>query len=689
MAFHFFTGENSINNTQLSEMAFGSLPDVGNFERYNLENKFSVVANAPVFAITKSLLVVVEDPNNTLLLNIALLPIESNYTAGFPIKFFIYRGVLKSSLIAGGENIKAPDNSWGSNNVLDIIKDLQDKINDDIGSDDTAKSSSLGIDFGGLSNDTILESIFFDELDDFHPLIVPKGCQIGKFAGGVNLAGVEIILDKIGDEATLGSLKSSNHVLEIQKIILTDLNEKERLKLQFKNRLAKESVLAYMDITAFYGSCENQGIRVSGVSNNTDYLNSFHNNKSVYIDIRDERGFSYNHFFKLADTIDVGFYDGNGDDLIYTLTDYYQGWPILKLDNLSYATSKEYFYIKLPILIGMPVNANIITSFTKKVSFGKSKRNVRYRLINEQAKNGDISLKESEPIRLKNWDDGNANLGANYFLLKLDRIKDMDSSQVLSPVWNSFFSLKMNPIFSLNNIEDGEFRIKTYASINAPLLTNSSSDEIFYPTIGIAADKSHITFFSFYRDSVHRNFRKNDFQSPKIIDTGKFNYAFDSNELNYQNTEQTVGFLYQITKSDKVKNYKLSQYNFTDTDNQIQDVKFLKFLKTGNANISDGFFDDFEAITLTHDEYNQLLTIQNVTVPNQDFITEHPLYIRSKGIKKFDYDKFSYLEATISLGISKIYGDNTSNSYDFDLLEYPNDITVNGEEIKLTTVIPN
>ena len=546
MAFHFFTNEGSISGLQTSDMAFGSLPDQGAIERYNLENKFSVAANAPAFSITKSLVLAVEDTSNPSLLNFALLPLGSNFTAGFPVKFFIYRGILKSSLIDGSDNIKQPDGSWDSENILEIIHSIQEKINEDTGTTETAQATSLGIDFGSTPSDTVLEAILFDELDDFHPLIVPKGCQIGKFAGGSNLAGMEVVLDKIGDEATLGLLKSSDHIFQIPKLNTSGLSNKEKLKQEFFNRQKKESVLAYMDITAFYGSCENQGIRVSGVSSGIDYLDPFFNKKCVYIDIRDERGYSYNHFFRLNDSIDLGFYDGNGNDPVYVSTDYYQDWPILKLDDRTYATSKEYFYIRLPIFIGMPEVANILTSFTKKVSVGKSRRNIRYKLLNELGRDGEISLQKSDAIRLKNWDYSDNSLGANYFLLKLDKIEATNRAEVLSPAWNSFFSLDMNPIFSLDDIEDGEFRVKTYASINSPLIAVNSGDEVYYPTIGIAVDKSHVTFFSFYRESAHRMFRRRDFQSLKIIDTGKFNYAFDAGTLNYQNSDQSIGFLYQV-----------------------------------------------------------------------------------------------------------------------------------------------
>ena len=118
---HFFTNENSIQSNQLAEQAFGELNDVGTTERYNLENKFSIVADAPVYAITKSLVLAIPASNNPLLLNIALLPLNT-YTSGFPIKMFIYRGIKKSSLINNAGKIESNFTSWSADNILKVIK---------------------------------------------------------------------------------------------------------------------------------------------------------------------------------------------------------------------------------------------------------------------------------------------------------------------------------------------------------------------------------------------------------------------------------------------------------------------------------------------------------------------------------------------------------------------------------------
>ncbi|WP_460836688.1 hypothetical protein, partial [Massilia agri] len=125
----------------------------------------------------------------------------------------------------------------------------------------------------------------------------------------------------IGYEPTLKLLMASSHSLEIPKLVIdSGLNEVEKLKLKFNNRFKKEEILSYLDITAFYGATKNQGLRVKGADNGNDFLSRFYNKNTVYIDIRDDWGFSYNHFFKFKDELNVGFYsaDSNVKDPVYS-----------------------------------------------------------------------------------------------------------------------------------------------------------------------------------------------------------------------------------------------------------------------------------------------------------------------------------------------------------------------------------
>ncbi|MEL6534211.1 MAG: hypothetical protein AAFQ98_02305, partial [Bacteroidota bacterium] len=680
-------------NQQTADQAFGPLEDANDQERYQLQSSFSLAGNAAAFALTKSMLLYQEDLNDPTLLNIAALPIENNSLAGFPIKFILYRGIEKSALVGTNGLIQQADGSWDGNNILDVIKKFQDGINEDNETNIAADTTHLGLQIKTNPNETLLESILLDYTDDYQPMIVTGGCQIGKFRGGSTVGSIQLVLDRIGEEATLGLLRSTESILKVSPLETIGVTEKELTVNRFNHRTAKEKILAYMDITAFYGSCINQGIRVpeiGGQSALKNILQKFHNHKAVYIDVRDERGFSQNHFLRFVDRVLVGFLDGSGKTPNYgDPIDYYEGWPILILRNRQYQTTKKFFYLKLPILFGMPENANILTAFNKGVSSGPNKRSKRYILLNKQGKDGTVSSGETDPIRLKNWEYSDYSLGANHFLLKLDRIQELpDRSQVYHKIWNSFFPLHMKAIFNQETFEDGEFRVKTYSALNAPLLTSKDYSEVYFPTIGIAFDKYQVTFFSFYDERAAIEYPDTEEYVPKPIDTGKFDYTVDVNELEYSGNNQAIGFLYQLANNERIQDYQLTKrkYTVTHEDSSEEQIDLLYYQKTGESTRFDNFMDQFEAISFNLSEYNTLVNASTDPVTEEGFINGHPMYLLSKDIKFGGPYQMRTMELTVSLGMPKLIP-RADGTYAIYLATYPKPIKISEEEITLRAAL--
>lgn len=674
----FFTGENSIQTNQLPEFAYGELADVGTKEKYNLENKFSLSANAPAYAITKSLVLAMPNTNNASLLNIALLPLNS-YVSGFPIKMFIYRGIRKDSLVDLAGNIPPSDSTWASDNILKVIADVQNKINTEKNTPNLiANSDSLGLNFSSLPDATFIEKIFFDDTDTFHPIIVDAGCQIGKFGGGEDTAGIEVILDTIGYEPTLKLLKAKDHIFEIEKLVddisLTDV---EKLKAKFNNRFQKEEVLTYLDITAFYGATKNQGLKVKGITNGDDFLEKFHNKNTVYIDIRDDWGFSYNHFFKFKDELRVGFYsaDNNIPDPVYTALNYYTNWPILKITNQIYNNSKKWFHITIPISIGSPENTNFLSSYVGKISTEKDPTQKKHFILADGNGSNTIQLEQSEAIKLKNWKYDDNKLGANYFLLKKSTKGIGNEQQNISSIWNNFFSLKMNNVFGFEDLIDGDFRVYTYSSINNPLIIDSQKGEAYFPISGIAIDKNHVTFFAYKDELVYKNSRDREPKPVALTGKGKFNLQFDAANYDYNGTTNPhFGFLHQIVNSSKIKNYQLSKFSIPDSQNTSNVIKFLTYAKSGEDNSNDAIFETFETITFTHDEYEVLKDLQDDETG--DFL-DHPLYLKCKEHAFEEYEKFTLENYTLTLGVPTIIENEDNATLSFvgiadstDAIEY-------------------
>lgn len=686
---HFFTGEQSIQNVQVLEESFGKQNDDGADEVYNLESKFKVAADAPAFAITKSLVLAVQDATNSNQVNIALLPINS-YSAGFPVKLFIYRGINKSSLVDGSDKIKIHDGTWSGDNILKVINELYAKINNvAVPTVNTVSGDSLGLHFGSVAGDPFLEAIFYDDTDDFHPIIVDAGCQIGKFIGGTNLCGIEVVLDTIGYEPKLSTLKSSSHKLQLPKLVLgSGLTEIEKLTLRFNNRTSKEEVLSYLDITAFYGSCKNQDIRVNGTNNGNDFLTNFYNKNTVYIDIRDDRGFSYNHFFKYKDSLAVGFYSANTSivDPVYTDMDYYLNWPILKLNDQVFNTGKKDFYVKLPISIGSPVKEHIISSYTGKIATkNRGKRRSHINLsYNDRGVN--IPLNNSEEIKLNNWKYNDNKLGSNYFLIKKNTIETQEVLSDLDNIWHNILSLKMNPLFGFDNIEAGEFRINTYTSINNPIINDKGAGVYYYPTVGIAVDMYHVTFFTMREELV---FKQNSFKEKiylPLTGKGKFKVAFDSTAYSFSEPGQNVGFLNQIVNPavSKAPSFGLVKHSFEDPEDASNLLKFITYAKRRAEQTNDELFDSFETITFTHSEYNALKARQDLLTGS---FPKHPKYISCvKGLSRSHFS-FEYSELDITTGEPVVVENTADPSLSYISQEINQTVVLDGGNPITLTVI--
>lgn len=678
---HFFTDSQQITGAQDSSQGFGPLSNSGGQERYQIQSKFPVTSGAPAFAITKSIVMAVQDQNDSTLLNFIFKPLNSN-TAGFPISHFVIRGILKSSLIHTNGNMKLPDGSWSESNILQIVKELQDKINLQNGTSEVATSSSLGLQFGSSGDDVILDSIMLDDTDDFHPIIVPSGCQIGKFKGGSSTARIQIVLDRIGAEPNFGFMRESNSIFSINVLnISPGTSERDELRLRFINRMMKEEVLNYMDVTALYGSCKNRGIRVNGVENDNTFLTNFRNKNKVYIDIRDDRGFSYNHFYRSNNSLDFGKFTGSGDNTSFSLKNYYQSWPILVLSNEVYTDSRNLFFLKLPILAGSPENINVLMSFTDGIAWkGKDARN-RYITLGHQESDGDILLDKSESIPFKNWRYDDNKLGANYFLLKKYVLGNELDTQFLSSIWNSLFSLKMSPIFGMNDIADGEFRVKLYSSLNAPLITDKRFNWLYSPNVGIAIDKFQVVFFAFHDETAYLESDNPNFWPFKLTNTGKFSVPILPDELTYNPNIQGLGFLSQVSKLFETTPRKLVKYHFEDIDNQ--NFTFLSYLKSTANTQLDFLFETFRAISFTHQEYLALKSLEDSSPTDPEFIAGHPLYLRAKNLESRSYGRIHVNRSEVSLGIPKFV---TSDSQEFaiSLLEYPDPVLSGGDTIKIT-----
>lgn len=615
----FFTDFNAINGIQAGGDAYGPLPATLGQDRFQLENKFSVNVDAPAIAICKSMVVVQEDTLDTTLLNIALLPLETSPFQNIPVKFVVYRGIKKTSLYGTDNKIVTSFTGWKpEKNILYRIKAIQDEINTKNQQNVEATKKYLG---AHLTQDIYLEQAFFTQesvlngitADDvFYPVVVDAGFEIGKFKGGTVKAGIQLIMDRLGYEPRLADLRKSSDIFEVAVLGTSPTYEQT-----FKDRYQREKVLAYMDYTGLLGAQLNNNIAkqdnytLSGNVDNpteiTDLLGKFYNRNTVYFDIRDDHGFSYNHLMDSSDTVKLYLKTpASGNDFVLNNQDYYGSkWPILQLRDYQISNSNVSngaVKISFPILNGKPVFEYIAFSYTKSIGKVFSKKKSDDSLSMDE---NTIKMIYSDSVEFTSKGTASGTFHANYFLIKLSKGNFLQDRNTI----NMVYPLHMSTLLGDDNLDDGDFKVYVYSSVNAPIIRKNK--DYYLADVGIAKDKYNVTFFSYEASSV-KSEDKQLFGALKLITTGNYEYQAYLNEFQYL-PNQTLGFLtslpYRFLNSSGAPDYDLKEFQLTEDkqNNMSILIKVLAYTKVGDGKKTDRFFESFDALAVSNSEYKSIL----------------------------------------------------------------------------------
>lgn len=342
---HFFTEPDLLStNTQYfgPEVDLWSSSDPNEFQGYFFHNNifnvttiFELTEQAKVFACQDSMMIVQEYIDsgtglvNNDLVNIVLKPTKGLDIPYTPIKYYIYRGILKSSFISGSsitpdvpasktEFITKFWKSW-----IDYKIFMGTPTTPAVFPDPTPKSFG----YGTLPNTTLVEEIFNSSesnnniINDFQAIEVKEGEWIGNF--GVGEIGFEIITDTDDFLVNLDYVKKSNHIIDVTALAsITPVTPISNFNL----RTRREQVLNFIDPVAFFGMHHDIGVDLFSSYDSTsikrttttkknlelynEVLTKFVNHDTVYFDIRNEKGFSYNFYDNYKDAENVNFIIG-------------------------------------------------------------------------------------------------------------------------------------------------------------------------------------------------------------------------------------------------------------------------------------------------------------------------------------------------------------------------------------------
>ena len=322
---------------------------------FRLNSRHQSSGAAPhAYAVVRSYVLIREIPNDSAHVNLILKPIDQPAEAGgigLPrIKFFIYRNVLRSSLIVGsnpGQFVPA-----GSIGMVDNIR---------TGYKASPAEPPLGNFLtSGSPQDPIEEDFLFMTLPE-----IKAGLSIGLFdpAG----FGLEILFDDPGFNPDITFASRNCDAQSLYNVPSGSNTPADNFSIRAK----KDYVLHFLDPCAFYGSLYFTGVRAKK-SDGSDFevngkkriegdplsvlLKKFYNHTRAYVDIRNENNHSFNYYAPVndpardfysiyeTDQLDLDFINDDGSNGAPG-TGYYgtHGWPPLIVENSHFkpANKKE------------------------------------------------------------------------------------------------------------------------------------------------------------------------------------------------------------------------------------------------------------------------------------------------------------------------------------------------------------
>jgi|GEM_PF-5655653 len=317
--FHFFTGIDIIEN-QVPAEAFGPVP--GNVNTHFLVTSLHKritggTENPKAFAICDGTVVVREVPGSSpAQLTMIVKPTQKLPVELPRIKFIIYRGILKSSLIknASGNDVILENTDADAN---DLTMRMQQSHLDRGGAgqlvDDAIQAYDTPLPPGTVGDVKLFRS--FNAQDGVVDPNLDRPNQAPDIKSGEYIAqfhpggfGIEIIMENVGFEPDINYAEQLSHVVQAPAAGATQ-------KSAWQHWEKKEEILNFIDPCAFFGSLPDENVKVK--KNNNTYISGdtniyehilegrsatntplqlFQNRNKVYLDIRNNLNYSYDYF---------------------------------------------------------------------------------------------------------------------------------------------------------------------------------------------------------------------------------------------------------------------------------------------------------------------------------------------------------------------------------------------------------
>lgn len=505
---HFFIDHTKLPNQSSADLKYG--PSSTEPENsFILSTQFQLTEEAKAFACQSGMMVVRKndsDPNN--LVNLYIKPDKHVEIEGLAVRYYIYRGVKFSSFFTMNGSVVEikPENASTNNEFIASYWRNRTKIALKF-VDEVVAPSPLKIGYGDnnlpLTDPTNLNENrpirdLFNGKAPAKAFKVVEGMWIGDFTKDSKIS-FEIQLDtELRSTTTLGT--SALHSVSISLSNLTD-------DLAIKRR--KELVTTYIDPSAFFGMHADVGLKIStysGATKNTvtkklsdpdgifrNIILKFENKHRVYLDIKSEKGMSYNFYnnYKISSTDASNIkLNGSTSSVEYVTS----GWPIMFFETLSTDTTQNRKKLSLKLRIDGN-NTPILYLANKSNSHKTTSEQKNFLKIK---KDGTTGWTNEVVIFPRHLGDTNKNILANHIKLYYFIGEAVDTNTRLKN--KTYYDSSFCSI-DIENIGEQLLPGKMLKSsipvyIKEPLQTNGTGNFSFASETGTYWDNSRILFYS-------------------------------------------------------------------------------------------------------------------------------------------------------------------------------------------------
>lgn len=634
----------------------------------------------------------------SLVLKPHLQPTEENLPA---VKYYIYKGIKKSSFISGGQ-ISSPSNNdltksiWNSQRQRNISYDISKGFPEGTTNDENSPPLTNAILWeigdpllsGNIVDTTPIYKIFFrDDSSDSQQNRVKAGWHIGDFISDPEEEiGFEIICDQIGFEPNFGFIQKKENIISTLPLPI-DFDDAD----YFSYWNDKEFVLNFLDPCAFYGSFWDSKLSaIKGNLNVTfnskneiyeEFLNDhFLNKNKIYVDIRTGLNYSYNYnknysgfnpseldkniYFEGDDSKTDPTALGAFNEVNYDKFGNYE-WPIfvITVDDLVVGTVEENILIQFAFPrmdTPNPIVVLIQGSFFLDKQFKLFNRNkANYKILNfplndnitESLQILSPNYKENELVepvscylRIKYIKEAPQCIEENC-IIELQNLPKSTTLRAYSDLENIFTPFDMilpwsDPDLIDSNKPNGSW--VTHNEIYADVVR--SSGQSFIADSGIARDgNGDITLFAFSTNKVITN---------KLIGKKKFSLVGKKRKVGDQR------FLERISSEFNLKAYKI-QIDLGDPETDPF-VEFLGNIGEEELNSFGNYDpDDFAFITIPSEDFKRMQDIIEGEIfdyptafyPKKPFLSGYKVHLGIKlivsgavqTVRGVPYDKFEFI----------------------------------------------